>query len=166
MTEIFPYLLAMELLEFLGIDFEAVYNERGGMRREQLKLINRYQVLTDTKANAYKTIKRLEKSANKQNIDFAANLKNTMLGTLSNQIMTDLGQSEAAEQIIIRWIPSSARRHRVIHALEYGKTMTLKQATRKGLGLDYGCQCGMQIIKGREYALKAIKKYQKRNLKK
>ncbi|CAH1521292.1 conserved hypothetical protein [Vibrio owensii] len=154
---LYPYTMAENLLDWFGIDFERIYNESGGMQREQLKLINKYEVLTGAKSNAYMTIKRLEKSSNKENIDFAANIQNTMTGTLSSQIVQTLASSEHADEIIIEWLPSSAEEERATHALHYGKRMTIKQAEKKGLGVEYNCQCGMKIISGQQHAQKVTK---------
>ncbi|UPR37630.1 hypothetical protein H9K57_08445 [Vibrio parahaemolyticus] len=59
---IYPYTMAENLIEWFGIDFDDFYNDDGGIKREQLKIINRYSVLTGAKSNAYQTISRLEKS--------------------------------------------------------------------------------------------------------
>jgi len=158
MITVFPYLIAQNLLELFGVDFQRIYNERGGMQREQLKVISKYKILTGAKSNAYKTIRRLDKSKNKQSIDFAANLKNTMAGTISNEVMDSLANSKKADEIMVKWLPSSATEHRVNHALQYGKTMSIKKARKLGLGVDYGCQCGMQIISGDKHIQNELKK--------
>ncbi|TVO35076.1 hypothetical protein [Vibrio algivorus] len=155
---IYPYSMSEKLLDWFNIDFDRIYNEQGGMQREQLKLINKYSILTDAKSNAYITIKRLEKSSNKANIDFAANVKNTMVGTLSSEITKTLATSEYADEIIIEWQPSSAEEERATHALHYGQRMTIKQAEKLGLGVEYNCQCGMKLISGQQYAQPIINK--------
>ncbi|UKA23376.1 hypothetical protein IHC92_20710 [Photobacterium damselae subsp. damselae] len=131
------------------------------MRREQLKAISKYKILSGAKSNAYKTIQRLDASKNKANLDFEANLKNTMIGTLSYEIMESLGDSEHADEIEIKWLPSESAEHRINHALQYGKTMSLKRAKSLGLGVDYGCKCGMQIIKGHKHIKSFISKIEK-----
>ncbi|EHW0652076.1 hypothetical protein K1B36_000788 [Vibrio parahaemolyticus] len=138
---LYPYTMAENLLDWFGINFERIYNEHGGMQREQLKLINKYSILMDAKSNAYMTIKRLEKSKNKSNLDFAANIKNTMTGTLSSEIVQTLSSSEHAT-----------------HALHYGKRMTIKQAEKLGLGVEYNCQCGMKITSGQSHAQQIVNK--------
>lgn len=155
---IYPYSMSEKLLDWFNIDFDRIYNEQGGMQREQLKLINKYSILSEAKSNAYTTIKRLEKSKNKQNIDFAANVKNTMVGTLSSEITKTLAISKHADEIIIEWQPSSAEEERATHALHYGQRMTIKQAERLGLGVEYNCQCGMKFISGQKYAQPIINK--------
>lgn len=155
---LFPYSMATKLIDWLGVDFERIYNERGGMQREQLKLINKYSVLMQAKSNAYMTIKRLERSKNKANIDFAKNIKNTMNGTLSSEIVQTLASSPNADEIIIEWQPSSAEEERATHALHYGKRMTIKQAEKLGLGVEYNCQCGMKIIAGQKHVQKITTK--------
>lgn len=155
---LYPYSMSQQLLDWFNIDFERIYNEQGGMHREQLKLINKYSILTEAKSNAYMTIKRLEKSKNKANIDFAANVKNTMVGTLSSEITKTLANSEYADEIIIEWQPSSAEEERATHALHYGQRMTIKQAEKLGLGVEYNCQCGMKFISGQQHAQPIINK--------
>ncbi|HCG5597552.1 hypothetical protein ACEV74_00940 [Vibrio parahaemolyticus] len=155
---LYPYTMAENLLDWFGINFERIYNEHGGMQREQLKLINKYSILMDAKSNVYMTIKRLEKSKNKSNLDFAANIKNTMTGTLSSEIVQTLSSSEHADEIIIEWQPSSAEEERATHALHYGKRMTIKQAEKLGLGVEYNCQCGMKITSGQSHAQQIVNK--------
>lgn len=155
---LYPYTMAGNLLDWFGIDFERIYNEQGGMQREQLKLINKYSILMDAKSNAYMTIKRLEKSKNKSNLDFAANIKNTMTGTLSSEIVQTLSKSEHADEMIIEWQPSSSKHERRTHALHYGKRMTIKQAEKLGLGVEYNCQCGMKFVSGQKHAQPLINK--------
>ncbi|ALR91304.1 hypothetical protein [Vibrio alginolyticus] len=155
---LYPYTMAENLLEWFGIDFERIYNERGGMQREQLKLINKYSILMGAKSNAYMTIKRLEKSKNKSNLDFAANIQNTMTGTLSSEIVQTLAKSEHADEMIIEWQPSSSKHERRTHALHYGQRMTIKQAERLGLGVEYNCQCGMKLISGQKHAQQIVNK--------
>lgn len=155
---LYPYSMSEKLLDWFNIDFDRIYNEQGGMQREQLKLINKYSILSEAKSNAYMTIKRLEKSKNKQNIDFSANVKNTMVGTLSSEITKTLATSKHADEIIIEWQPSSAEEERATHALHYGQRMTIKQAERLGLGVEYNCQCGMKFISGQKYAQPIINK--------
>ncbi len=155
---LYPYTMAENLLDWFGIDFERIYNERGGMQREQLKLINKYSILMGAKSNAYMTIKRLEKSKNRSNLDFAANIKNTMTGTLSGEIVQTLVKSEHADEMIIEWQPSSAEEERATHALHYGQRMTIKQAEKLGLGVEYNCQCGMKLVAGQKHAQQIVNK--------
>ncbi len=155
---IYPFSMAENLLDWYGIDFGRIYNERGGMKREQLKLINKHSVLMGAKSNAYMTIKRLEKSQNKKSLNFAANIKNTILGTLSSEIVQTLAKSEHADKIIVQWQPSSAKDERATHALHYGKKMSIKQAERLGLGVEYNCQCGMKLISGQKHAQQIVNK--------
>lgn len=161
MITVFPWEIATWFLRKIGVDFSALYNERGGIKREQLRVITKYKMLTGAKCNAYKTIQRLDSSKNKDNIDFEANLKNTMIGTLSNEIMNSLVNSEKSNEIKIKWLPSESAEHRVNHALQYGKTMSLKRAKTLGLGVDPGCKCGMQIIRGHKHIKSFISKIEK-----
>ncbi len=155
---LYPHSMAENLLDWFGIDFERIYNERGGMQREQLKLINKYSILMGAKSNAYMTIKRLENSKNKSTLDFAANIQNTMTGTLSSEIVQTLSKSKNADEMIIEWQPSSAEEERATHALHYGKRMTIKQAEKLGLGVEFNCQCGMKFISGQKHAQPIINK--------
>lgn len=109
------------------------------------------------KENAYKTINRLEKSQNKVNFD--ANLKNTLAGTVQFSFMNSLENlpKSTKQNTIIQWMPSSSDEHRIEHALNYGKTMTLQQALDRGLGLDYGCKCGMRIKTNEKEMSKQLK---------
>ena len=161
MTTVFPWELAIFLLNKFGINFTSIYNDRGGIQREQLKAISKYKILTGAKSNAYKTIQRLESSKNKANINFEANLKNAMIGTLSYELMNSLVESKHSDEITIKWLPSEAAEHRIMHALQYGKTMSLKRANQLGLGVDYNCQCGMQIISGHKHIKSFIDKIEK-----
>ncbi|MGD1455306.1 hypothetical protein [Vibrio harveyi] len=161
---LYPYSMAENLLEWFGVDFEDLYNERGGIRREQLKIINRYSVLMGAKSNAYETISRLEKSKNKKDLDFGKNLKRTLTGTLSGQIITSIANSENADKIIVEWMPSSAEEERATHALHYGRKMPIKRAVRFGLGVDYNCQCGFKIIRGQEYVKPIVQRLNKGKL--
>lgn len=161
MTTVFPWELAIFLLNKSGIDLSAVYNDRGGMQRDQLKVISKYKILTGAKSNAYKTIQRLESSKNKANINFEANIKNTMVRTLSYELMNSLVESKGHDEVMIKWLPSEAAEHRIMHALQYGKTMSLKRARDLGLGIEPNCQCGMQIISGHKHIKSFIDKIEK-----
>lgn len=46
---------------------------------------------------------------------------------------------------VIRWLPSCAEEMNPQHGLSYGKTMTITQASTKGLGKGR-CQCGFEIV--------------------
>lgn len=149
--------VALDLLEFFGIDFTKVYNDRNGIKRDQAKALTRLNALAPVKQNTYTTIHRLYKSANRQDIDWASNIENTMVGTLSSALITDIQDAQHDNEInpnndviMIKWLPSESEEHRITHALEYGKTMTLDQAIQKGLVVDYGCKCGFQIVAGEE----------------
>lgn len=156
-----PYEFALDLLQLLGIDFDRIYNQSGGVQRAQLLLLNRLNAVSDAKVNAYKTIKRLDASPNKKVLDYGKNLKNTLTGTLKTAMMDSLDDLPLAEKrkVTIRWLPSSADEHDPLHALNYGKTMTLDVAIKKGLGVRYGCKCAFEVISGQEIIKKHIDKF-------
>lgn len=156
-----PYEFALDLLLWLGVDFEKIYNGRGGMKRAQLQVIGKLNAVSDAKVNAYKTIHRLYASPNKDKLDFGKNLKNTLTGTLKTALMDTFDDMPIKDKrkITIRWLPSSAHEHRAIHALNYGKTMTMDVAIKKGLGVDYGCQCAFEVISGQDIVEKHVKKF-------
>lgn len=156
-----PYEFALDLLMWLGIDFNAIYNGRGGMHRAQLATIVKLNAVSDAQVNAYKTIKRLHASPNAKNLNFAGNLKNTLTGTLKTALMDTFDDMPIKDKraITIRWLPSSAHEHRAVHALNYGKTMTMDVAIKKGLGVDYGCQCSFEVISGEKVVEKHMKKF-------
>ncbi len=161
---IYPYTMAENLIEWFGIDFDDFYNDDGGIKREQLKIINRYSVLTGAKSNAYQTISRLERSKNKDNIDFAKNIKNTITGTLSSEIIQSIANSKYADKIIIEWQPSSAEEERATHALHYGQKMTIKKAVKLGLAVEYNCQCGIKVVSGQQYVKPIVQRLNKGKL--
>jgi hypothetical protein len=141
--EINPWELAEQYLLSLGIDWDDLYNDRGGIRREQLTIMQNAPFFSDLIiANTRQTINRLEKSANKKNINFAANVMNTMIGTVATGITETIHQETPPETLII-WTASFADEIDPLHAVNYGRTMTLKTAQKKELGTRYGCKCGM-----------------------
>ncbi|MDF4381978.1 hypothetical protein P3440_23120, partial [Vibrio parahaemolyticus] len=83
---------------------------------------------------------------------------NTTTGTFSSEIVQTLSISEHTDEIIIEWQPSSAEEERATHALHYGKRMTIKQAEKLGLGVEYNCQCGMKITSGQSHAQQIVNK--------
>lgn len=159
-----PFEFALAMLESLGIDFSEIYNERDGIRRSQLRVINRLNAVSDARVNAYSTIHRLYASPNRDNLDFGKNLKNTLTGTVKTALMDTLDDLPLKEKrkITIRWLPSSADESDPQHALNYGKTMTLDVAIRKGLGVRYGCKCSFQVISGEDIVKKHLDKFKKR----
>lgn len=146
--KIFPHELAAQYLAFIGVNYAKIYNDENGMTRAQLNILSGAKFFKDIKGNAYKTIHRLHASANRKNIDFGANLKNTLEGTVSAGIMeaidNNIPESEQ-KKIIGTWLPSSADEQDPFHALNYGKTMSLYDARKKGLGTRWGCQCGFEV---------------------
>lgn len=148
--EFFPSQISEQYLLDLGVDFEDMANESGGLLRGQLTALSSAPFFKSIiKHNAYKTIKRLDMSANIKNIDVNKNLKNTLIGTVSGALMEYIEQEatpEVKKGTIIKWLPSSAEEADPFHALNYGKTMTIETAIKKGLGVRYNCQCGMKII--------------------
>lgn len=149
---IYPHNEAEKALEASPVNPDDVYNDRDGITRAQLTAINALPYASDTiKKNTYLTIHRLHASANKANVDFAANVKNTMVGSISSAFMQAVDENLSENQkktTMIKWLPSSANEPDPFHALNYGKTMSLDQAIKKGLGQRYGCQCGMEILNG------------------
>ena len=143
--EIFPHLLALQFLIKNGIKFNQVYNDKGGIKRNQLTALALLPKFSQSvRQNSYLTINRLELSKNKKQVDFTANIKNTMVGTVSGAICDDI--YSLPDDTLIKWLPSSAHEHDPEHALHYGQVMTLKKAKKLGLGVRYGCQCGMRIL--------------------
>lgn len=145
-----PHKIAEDILKSAGFSLIAPTNDQGGIKRQQLKVLSLFPAVV--RKNAYKTINRLKKSADKQNIDFAANVKNTVTGTIQSAYMDNLERLTADQKrkIIIKWIPSSAKVSDPVHSLYYGQIMTLERALALGLGTRYGCQCGFRIISGAE----------------
>lgn len=159
-NDFYPYRVAESVIEESGIVFDEVYNDRDGVKREQLTVLSAASNALGTvesskggnttlKKNVYTTIHRLHASANRKNIDFAANIKNTMYNTVQFEVMNKLDDETTEKQrkdTIIKWLPSTANEQDPFHALNYGKTMSMQEALDKGLGTRYGCQCGMQIV--------------------
>lgn len=162
-----PFSFALEITTALGINFDDIYNDRGGIRRAQLLAINKLNASTNVKVNAYKTIKRLDASPNSKVLDYGKNLKNTIRGTLQSALMDSLDSLPKPEQrqVKIRWIPSSADEQDPIHALSYGKTMTLDVAIKRGLGVRYGCQCAMEILSGEDIIRGHMKNFKSKSIK-
>lgn len=145
-----PSEMSEEILVESGFDFDEMINDSYGIYQAQLKFFSQFAVDLHLRKNAYKTIHRLRASENKSNLDFAANLRNTMIGTVKTALMQEFESLSDKEQreVIIKWLPSSAKQARDSHGLQYGKIMTLKEALRRGLGVDWGCQCGFKVISG------------------
>lgn len=156
-----PYEFALAMLEFLGVDFDKVYNNRDGIRRNQLKILGKLNAVSDVKVNAYKTIHRLYASPNRDNLDFGKNLKNTLTGTIKTALMDSLEDLPKADQrrVTIKWLPSSADESDPAHALNYGKTMTLDVAIRKVLGVRYGCKCAFKVISGEDVVKRHLDRF-------
>ena len=149
MAEFYPHEIAEEYLIHLGVNFDAIYNGDGGIKRAQLTALSSAPFFKkDIKANAYKTINRLSASANKKSLDFNKNLYNTLTGTVTAGIMESLEKidDKTKTETMIKWLPSSANEQDPFHALQYGKVMTLDAAIKKGLGVRYNCQCGFEIV--------------------
>lgn len=171
-----PAQVAENIIKETGIDENAVYNDRDGVTRAQLTLLSKASKTigkveytnkdgkkqsSTLKDNIYKTIHRLHGSANSKNIDFAANVKNTMYNTVQFEVMNQLKAEipeQEREETMIKWLPSTADEQDPFHALNYGKTMTMKAALDKGLGTRFGCQCGMRIIKSSKETETTLKK--------
>lgn len=102
-------------------------------------------------------------SKNKKTIKFGDNIKNTMVGTVQGALMDRLIDLPKSEQrkIKIKWIPSAAKEQDSLHALNYGKVMTLDVALRKELGIRYGCKCGMRVLNGAAEIEKILKDFKK-----
>ena len=148
--EFYPHQISEQYLLDLGVDFENVVNDSGGILRQQLTILSSAPFFKAIiKKNAYLTIARLNKSKNLKNIDVNKNVKNTLVGTVSGALMDYIDQDatqEVKKGTIIKWLPSSANEADPFHALQYGKTMTIEAAISKGLGVRYNCQCGMRIV--------------------
>jgi hypothetical protein len=145
-VEFNPWEMAELYLESLGINFDDIYNDRGGIHRAQLTIMQNAGLFSaEVIANTRQTIARLEKSANKKNINFTANVKNTMIGTIATGITESIHEKADPDKLII-WDPSFADEIDPLHALNYGKTMKLSTAKKKELGTRYGCKCGMTFV--------------------
>ena len=147
MIVINPYEIASAYLALINIDFEEVANGQGGIQQEQLSLLTSAAFIAPALAkNARITIKRLEKSANKKNIDMAANVENTLTGTLASAITDEIEAEFEDEDPMVRWMPSVSDEIDILHATNYAKVMKLSTALGKGLGRRYGCKCSFQFI--------------------
>jgi hypothetical protein len=158
-----PFHIALSLLRFLGIDYTDVYNERGGVHRSQLMLLNKINKNTGAKNNVYKAIHRLEKSKNPQNIKWARNIENTLSSTIQYGLMqhlTSLSEKDKRETKI-KWIPSTAKRPDAVHAKYYGKIMTLGEALKLGLSLRYGCKCSFKVLTNKKRISEIVSKFKK-----
>ena len=154
--KIYPTEVAAQYLALLGVNFDDVYNEKGGRTQTQLSILLGAPFMgKELAANSYKTIKTFNDSTfakaeeNTQSdvnehYDFAANIENTLTGTISTALMADMVEQNPDQ--LIKWLPSSADEQDVKHATYYGKTMTIKVAEDRGLATRYGCQCGMELI--------------------
>jgi hypothetical protein len=160
MSEFYPYVIATQFLNYIGLDIASIYNDRGGIQRQQLKVLNSMDSLSKIKSNAYQTIHRLEKSKNKSSLDFTKNLQNVVGGTATAGVMATLDAlpHHTKKDIMIKWLPSSADEHDIVHGLNYGETMSLETALHKKLGTRYGCKCGFEVVKGNEEVSKQLGK--------
>ena len=121
-------------------------NKRNGIQQAQLTVLHSIPVMgSEIAKNARTTIKRLSKSANKKNLDYSANLQNTIKGTVASGV-TQVIDEEIPDTTMIQWLPSHADEIDPQHARNYGKQMTKEQALQLGLGTRYGCKCGMKIL--------------------
>ncbi|MGL4830836.1 MAG: hypothetical protein ACRCXG_16250 [Vibrio sp.] len=158
-----PAEMSEDILLDAGFDFDQMVNDAYGIKQAQLSFFTQFAISLNLRKNAYKTIFRLRASQNKSNLDFAANLKNTMVGTVKTALMEEFERLPESNQkeVIIKWLPSSAKKARDSHGLQYGKIMTLKEALRRGLGTDWGCQCGFKVISGSAIVSETIKNFRK-----
>lgn len=158
-----PFEIALSLLKFIGIDYTEIYNERGGVRRSQLMILNKINKDTGAKDNVYRAIHRLEKSKNPQNIKWARNIENTLSSTIQYGLMQkfeSLSEKDKRETKI-KWIPSTAKRPDAVHARHYGKVMTLGQALKLGLSLRYGCKCSFKVMSNHKRINEIISDFKK-----
>ena len=145
-SKIYPHAIAEAILATIGVDFDEVDNDSGGIIREQLRLLNLINALAPNLIkNTRTTIKRLDATDNKGDLNIAGQLRNTILGTITSDIAKTI-YNDLPDNTMIKWLPSSADEMRPLHGLNYGKVMKLSHARVKGLGTDYGCQCGMEVI--------------------
>jgi hypothetical protein len=147
--------LAETLVE--GIDFDNMHNDSGGLTRASLKQINKLpdnELIKDVKKNARKTIKKLEASANKKEIDFGRNVELTTTGTVQAELVNSV---DIKDDQMIEWLPSDADEADPQHARNYNKVMTWATAKRKGLSTRIGCKCGAKVIKPSSKLTKQIK---------
>lgn len=158
-----PEQIAIEILEGAGFDFDELMNDKYGLIKGQLSIFSKFSPASNLRKNAYKTINRLKASPNKPNLNFKANVKNTLVGTIKAAMMESFNDLSDAEQgeIVIKWQPSSAEEPRSKHMLNYGKVMTMREALRRGLGQEYGCQCGFTVLSGSMLVKDTISKFKK-----
>lgn len=146
MSDLYPRDIAEEYLISLGIDFEAMANDSGGIVRAQLQILtqaSKHFNAPNLAKDARKTIARI---SNTPNQNYAANLYNTVLGILTTSITEEYYRTANPNQMVT-WLPSDAEEQDLEHALNYGKTMTVKTAQKKGLGIRIGCKCGFSFKK-------------------
>ncbi|AUR91077.1 hypothetical protein NVP1155O_04 [Vibrio phage 1.155.O._10N.222.55.B3] len=155
--------MAEDILIESGFDFDEMVNDSFGIYQAQLKFFSQFAVGINLRKNAYKTIHRLRASKNKKNLDFEANLRNTMIGTVKAALMEEFERvpKEQQGEIIIKWLPSSAHEADDQHGLQYGRIMTMREALRRGLGTRWGCQCGFKVISGGAIVTETINQFKK-----
>lgn len=165
--DIYPDQIAREWLDAQGIDWEEMANGRGGVSAAQLTILRqaaRFFGIPGLVDNARQTIARVEKSQVLQAVRskaegraiYARNLYNTVVGTLSTGI-TEQYMEAAESGKLLTWLPSDAEEIDPHHALNYGKTMTVKTAQAKELGTRYGCKCGWRFA-SESATIKALNK--------
>lgn len=149
-----PNVKAKQFLAKEGIDYEKVANQRGGITKEQLKILDKAARHFNSPSlidNARQTIVRLsgskvvgnvkgEKGATESRAEiYARNLDDTIEGTLTAAIGTAHLQSLGDAKI--QWLPSSAEEQDHEHMKNYGKFMPASTALSRGLTTRYGCKC-------------------------
>ncbi len=104
--KIYPHEIAGAYLAALNVDFDQVYNEKGGRTQTQLSILLAAPFLSkELAANAYKTIKRFNDSTfakaeeNTQSdvnehYDFAGNIEQTLTGTVSTALVDNLADAD------------------------------------------------------------------------
>ena len=147
--DFYPFSFALWLLKKAGFKPKKnIANEgKKGIKKEQLKAIS--QIKLDNKlikTSAYDAIARTR--ASKNDLDVNAAAARAVHGAVQYSIMDYV--DEIGDQIIIEWLPSSAKNPSVEHGRHYRKKMTLKQAVLLGLGVRHGCECGFRVLAGQE----------------
>lgn len=158
MVDFYPHEFIEETLKNLGIDLNKILTSSGTIRKQQLKL---FQQLSDQLGINIPLLDQLyeldgyNKKLDKQVVEDSINaslitaemrLQNTATWSLMNS--TIYNENIVGQNTKITWLPSDAEHARIEHGRHYGKTYTLAQAKKLGLGVDYGCRCGFKIKSG------------------
>ncbi len=144
---IHPRKLAQDWLQAAGIKISELYSpSTGEINKIELRKIYAFNPVLAQ--NIIETFNRLNASDN-PNIKFNENLKTTLIGSMTTEIMKNVSDGETkSKPTLIKWMPSTAKEPDAYHSRFYGRVMTLKAAQDLGLGIRWGCKCGFQVLSG------------------